>query len=98
MDEPVTPPNVPDPPPDSQPRPRKCRWGPFRWVWQIIVLIAGLLTIIVGIIMLPLPGPGTVIILAGFGILATEFIWAEQLLIRLRVWCKQLKRKWSKHE
>ena len=94
MDEPVTPPVPQEPPPPTIPR--KCRWGSFRWVWQMIVLVAGVVTIVFGIIMLPLPGPGIPIILAGFGILATEFIWAEQLLTRLRVWCKQVKRRWTK--
>lgn len=79
------------------------RSGPLRWVWQIGIAFAGILTIIVGIILLPLPGPGSVVIYAGIGILATEFIWAKQLfawigklakqlLLRVRVWVKQMSR------
>ena len=67
---------------------------PFRWVWQIFVAIAGIATIAVGVILLPLPGPGSVVIFAGIGILATEFIWAKQVLTRIRIWCKQQYRSW----
>ena len=62
----------------------------FRWVWQIWIAIAGIVTILVGIVLLPLPGPGSLVILAGVGILATEFLWAKQLLLRVRVWVKQV--------
>ena len=76
------------------PTPRSVSW-PFRWVWQIFVAIAGIVTIIVGVILLPLPGPGSVVIFAGVGILATEFIWAKQLLTRVRIWFKQQSRRWK---
>jgi uncharacterized protein (TIGR02611 family) len=36
--------------------------------------------ILVGIVLLPLPGPGWVIIFAGLGLLAVEFVWARRLL------------------
>ncbi len=36
--------------------------------------------ILVGIVLLPLPGPGWVIIFAGLGLLAIEFVWARRLL------------------
>lgn len=69
---------------------------PFRWLWQIGIAFAGVLTIIVGIVLLPLPGPGSVVIFAGIGILATEFVWAKQLLTRTRIWVKQVARRWKK--
>lgn len=78
----------------SVPQPASPVSWPFRWVWQLFVLIAGVATIIVGIILLPLPGPGSVIIFAGIGILSTEFIWAKQLLTRIRIWFKQQFRRW----
>jgi uncharacterized protein (TIGR02611 family) len=43
------------------------------------VLIIGSLIVIGGIILLPLPGPGWVIIFAGFALLATEFTFAEKV-------------------
>lgn len=45
----------------------------------------GWIVIVVGIILLPLPGPGTLIILGGVSLLAQEFRWARRLkLIVLR--------------
>jgi uncharacterized protein (TIGR02611 family) len=43
-----------------------------------LVAILGVLVIITGIILMPLPGPGTVIVIIGVSILATEFSWAQR--------------------
>ena len=51
---------------------------------RIVVTTLGLAVIAVGIILLPLPGPGWLIIFAGMGILATEYAWAARLLQRAR--------------
>lgn len=51
---------------------------PHPWRW-LIVAILGVFIIIIGIIMLPLPGPGTLVILLGVTILAIEFEWAREL-------------------
>lgn len=50
-------------------------------------MILGFLIVIVGIIALPLPGPGWLIILAGLGILSIDFVWAARLIkfIRRRI-------------
>ncbi|WFB06588.1 TIGR02611 family protein [Streptomyces sp. LX-29] len=48
--------------------------------WQVGVFIVGLAVVIVGIIMLPLPGPGWVVIFGGMAIWATEFVWAQLVL------------------
>ena len=48
------------------------------------VVIAGALVIVLGLIVLPLPGPGGLpVILVGLGILSTELPWARRLLERL---------------
>jgi uncharacterized protein (TIGR02611 family) len=47
---------------------------------KIGVGVVGVAVIIVGIVLLPLPGPGWLIIFAGLGILASEFEWASRLL------------------
>lgn len=78
----------------SAPPPTQASW-PFRWAWQVFILIAGIVTIVVGVILLPLPGPGSLVMFAGIGILATEFIWAKQLLTRIRIWIKQQLRRWK---
>ncbi|MFI8931928.1 TIGR02611 family protein [Streptomyces sp. NPDC053474] len=48
--------------------------------WQVGVFIVGLAVVVVGIIMLPLPGPGWVVIFCGMAIWATEFVWAQLVL------------------
>lgn len=51
-----------------------------RIVWRTAVAVLGGAVIVAGIALLPLPGPGWLIIFAGLGILATEFAWASRLL------------------
>ncbi|SDJ16725.1 TIGR02611 family protein [Frankineae bacterium MT45] len=48
--------------------------------WRIGVGLLGLLIILVGIVLLPLPGPGWLIIFLGLGVWASEFAWASRLL------------------
>jgi len=53
--------------------------------------------IAVGIVLLPLPGPGWLIIFVGLGIWASEFRWAARLLHwvrdRLRSWTRWMGRR-----
>lgn len=51
-----------------------------RTAWRVGITVIGVGVIIGGIILLPLPGPGWLIIFAGLGILATEYEWAARLL------------------
>ncbi|MBI2321202.1 MAG: hypothetical protein HYU88_03705, partial [Chloroflexi bacterium] len=37
-----------------------------------------------GLLLLPLPGPGWLVIAAGFVVLAQDFVWAERTLARIR--------------
>lgn len=48
--------------------------------WQVGVFVVGLAVVIAGIIMLPLPGPGWLVIFGGMAIWATEFVWAQLVL------------------
>jgi uncharacterized protein (TIGR02611 family) len=48
--------------------------------WQVAVFIIGLAVVVAGVIMLPLPGPGWVVIFGGMAIWATEFVWAQLVL------------------
>jgi uncharacterized protein (TIGR02611 family) len=48
------------------------------------IAIAGGLVVISGIVAIPYPGPGWLIVFAGLAILATEFEWARRLLHRAR--------------
>lgn len=51
-------------------------------VIRAVVAIAGFLVVLVGLAMIPLPGPGLLVTAAGLAILALEFAWAERLLER----------------
>jgi uncharacterized protein (TIGR02611 family) len=59
-------------------RVRSTRGG--RIAWRIGVGVLGTAIIAAGIVLLPLPGPGWLIIFGGLGLLATEFDWAARLL------------------
>lgn len=48
--------------------------------WQVGIFVVGLAVVVAGIIMLPLPGPGWVVIFGGMAIWATEFVWAQLVL------------------
>jgi uncharacterized protein (TIGR02611 family) len=48
--------------------------------WQVGVFVVGLAVVVGGIIMLPLPGPGWLVIFGGMAIWATEFVWAQLVL------------------
>ena len=63
------------------------------WIaWRVGVSVLGAAVIVIGIVLLPLPGPGWLIIFAGLGLLATEFEWASRLLrfarAKVSVWTK----------
>ena len=46
--------------------------------------IVGLAIVMVGIVLMPLPGPGTIIVLVGLGYLRRDFAWAGRLLDAIR--------------
>jgi hypothetical protein len=55
-----------------------------RIVWRgIIGVIGGGITVAGGIALIG-PGPGILIVLAGLGILATEFAWAARVMMRTK--------------
>jgi len=47
---------------------------------RIIVAVIGGTVLALGILMIVLPGPAILVIPVGLGILATEFVWARNLL------------------
>jgi tellurite resistance protein TerC len=53
-------------------------------VKRIIIGVAGGTVLLLGILMIVLPGPAIIVIPAGLAILATEFVWARRLLRRVR--------------
>lgn len=56
------------------------RSRPLHVSWQVGVFVVGLAVVVAGIIMLPLPGPGWLVIFGGMAIWATEFVWAQLVL------------------
>ncbi|NND04632.1 MAG: hypothetical protein HKN91_17800 [Acidimicrobiia bacterium] len=57
------------------------RSGPVR---KIGVAVAGVVVILIGIPMIPLIGPGWLVVFTGLAILASEFEWAGRLRDRIR--------------
>ncbi len=47
---------------------------------RITTGIAGGIVLVAGVIMIPYPGPGWLVVFAGLGILSTEFEWAQRVL------------------
>ena len=58
--------------------------GILRPIRKLVVFVLGMSVLIVGIAMILLPGPATVVIPAGLAILATEFVWAQRWLVYLK--------------
>ncbi|MGH3646529.1 MAG: TIGR02611 family protein [Micromonosporaceae bacterium] len=51
-----------------------------RMTLKVVVAILGVATIVLGIVMIPLPGPGWLVVFAGLAILSVEYVWAKHLL------------------
>ncbi|MGC4746603.1 TIGR02611 family protein [Micromonospora sp. DT201] len=47
---------------------------------KIFIAIAGAVVVTIGIALIPLPGPGWLLVIAGLGIWAVEYHWARRLL------------------
>jgi uncharacterized protein (TIGR02611 family) len=57
-----------------------------RHVYRIVVAVVGAAVTLGGLILVPLPGPGWLIVFVGLAILASEFTWAQRLLDLGRHW------------
>src|ERR1700749_2240399 len=77
--------------PPARPRPSRWAWlvavraagrrVPGGWlIWRIGVTLVGLVVIAIGAVLIPLPGPGWLIVFLGLGIWSTEYEWAHRLL------------------
>jgi uncharacterized protein (TIGR02611 family) len=53
-------------------------------VRRFAVTLVGAAVVILGVVLMPLPGPGLLIVAVGLAILATEYAWARRLLARTR--------------
>jgi len=60
--------------------------------YRIGIAVIGTLLALGGLVLVPLPGPGWLIVFAGLALLGTEFVWAH----RFSGWLKrQLARFWA---
>ncbi|MER7499835.1 TIGR02611 family protein [Nonomuraea pusilla] len=64
---------------------------------KIVIGVIGAVMVAGGLIMVPFPGPGWLVVFAGLAVLATEFIWAHRLLEfgkrTLHAWTQWYKRQ-----
>ena len=51
---------------------------------KLVIGVIGFTVLFIGIAMLVLPGPAIIFIPAGLAILATQFVWARNLLKRVK--------------
>jgi len=65
--------------------------GTLKQAKRVIVIVVGFTVLIIGIVLIVLPGPATLVIPLGLAILATEFVWARRLLIRFKREARRLK-------
>ena len=56
----------------------------FRQLRKIIIGFIGFTVLLIGVILIFLPGPGLLVIPAGLAILSTEFLWARNLLKKIK--------------
>jgi uncharacterized protein (TIGR02611 family) len=62
----------------------------FRSSKRIAVFVIGVALVLLGIALIPLPGPFSIpLMLAGLAVLATEFVWAERMLDQVKDKTKQ---------
>jgi uncharacterized protein (TIGR02611 family) len=57
----------------------------LRQVRRVVVFVIGMTVLLLGIVMLVLPGPAIIVIPAGLGILGLEFRWARNWLKRAKL-------------
>jgi uncharacterized protein (TIGR02611 family) len=60
-----------------------------RLFWRVVIGIVGGAITVLGAVALVGPGPGILIVIAGLGILATEFAWAARVMARTRTYAQR---------
>lgn len=60
---------------------------------KLFIALMGGTVLLMGVALLFLPGPGSLVIAAGFAILATEFIWARRVWRRTKGMAAKARRK-----
>lgn len=65
-------------------------------VWKVISIGSGSVLVLAGIVALPLPGPGTLVILAGLALLSQHSRWARWVLNKVKEAAKGVKEKMAR--
>lgn len=65
----------------------------LRQAKRLVISVLGVSLLVIGIAMIVLPGPAIIVIPAGLAVLATEFLWARNLLHKVRDRFPQRKKK-----
>ena len=65
----------------------------YKTARRIVVSIVGGTVLLVGVAMIVLPGPATLVIPTGLAILAIEFAWARRWLRRIKLQARQTIRR-----
>lgn len=60
---------------------------------RVVVCLAGMTILALGIVLLPLPGPGTLVVALGLGVLSVEFAWARRGLAHLQAAVAKLRQE-----
>ena len=53
-------------------------------VMRAVKVVVGFTLLVLGVLMLVLPGPGWVVIAMGLAVLAGEYVWARRMLDRVK--------------
>ena len=61
-------------------------------VRKVIIAVIGFTVLLLGVVMVVLPGPAVIIIPIGLAILATEFAWARHILRRGSIFVARVRR------
>jgi uncharacterized protein (TIGR02611 family) len=67
----------------------------YKKIKKIVIAILGFSVLLVGVLLIFLPGPAFIVIPVGLSILATEFLWARNLVEKIK---SKIKRKQNKKE
>lgn len=63
-------------------------------VYRVIITVLGALIVIIGLILVPLPGPGWLIVFIGLTVLGSEYHWARRVLGWLRATLARFWERW----
>lgn len=69
------------------------KWPWLNVVYRVVISLLGGVMVLVGLIMVPLPGPGWLVVFLGLTVLGSEYHWARRVLGWLR---RTLARFWER--